>query len=345
MRSLTGATLLFSLHILLFAAYPAKAASTQSGAKADGTQSQAVEWTSRGVGYIYGLPDAKPKDKGSLTLSAAGLSFTGKASRAMIPRSSITAMSAGNERVELWGIKGRILRAAIPDGGGAAAAMVMHHRVDLLTVEFTDDQGGHHGAVFFLPANEASRALESFARTPVAVHEHQDHGCQGNSVRPHSVLLLAPVWTQSEVPAAYRALVYERLFHQLQQVKQIGYVFRDGENGDQMGCPQETMQLSISGFKRGSQVKRAILGPAGFFVGTTQMKFDATVTDSLGRVKLREQIKATVRGESENTNVATAVAKKLAKKYSESLEHPADSTLVKSTANDGCCGGSNEGAL
>ncbi|MDW5265242.1 MULTISPECIES: hypothetical protein [Acidobacteriaceae] len=336
--------MLFSVHVLLFAVYPVKAASTQPGPKADDPQSQAVEWTSGGVQHIYGFPDAKPKDKGSLTLSAAGLSFTGKASRAMIPRNSVVSVSAGDERVELWGKKGQILRAVIPDGGGVAAAMVMHHRVDLLTVEFTDDRGGHHGAVFFLPANEAARALESFAKTPIVAQEPQNNLCQGSSVRPHSVLLLTPIWNQVEVPAAYRTLVYERLLHQLQQVKEINHVFRDGENNAQLGCPQETMQLSISGFQRGSEVKRAILGPVGFFVSTTQMKFEVTVTDPLGRVKMQEQIKATVRGETESTNVATTVAKKLAKKYSKALNNSADSTLLKSATSNACCGGILESA-
>ncbi len=332
MIKLSGATLLLSFHALLSVAYPAQAASARPDVQTADTQSQIVEWTSHGVQHVNGLPDAKPKDKGTLTLSATALRFTGKASSSMIPRQSVTAVSAGNQRVEIWGVKGQILRAVIPNGGGVAAAMVMHHRVDMLTVEFTDGRGGYHGAVFFLPANEATRALESFSKTPIVPREPQGNGCQDGFVRPHSLLLSAPIWDQAEVPAAYRALVYERLLDRLRQVKGIDHVYRDGENNARQGCPEYTMQLSISGFKEGNQVKRAILGPAGFFVSTTQMTFDATVTDASGKVNMREQIKATVRGETESTNVATDVAKKLAKQYSAVLRSSGESNMASAVA-------------
>jgi hypothetical protein len=127
------------------------------------------------------------------------------------------------------------------------------------------------------------------------------------------------------VPAVYRALVYERLFDRLRQEKGVHRVYRDGENNAQQACPEYTMQLSISGFKQGNQVKRAVLGPVGFFVGTTQMKFDATVTDASGKVRMHQQITATVRGETESTNVATSVAKKLAKQYAAMLKTTGES--------------------
>jgi hypothetical protein len=107
------------------------------------------------------------KEKGTLAVSATGLSFTSKVTNSVIPLPSIIAVGAGNQRVELWGMKGRILRMAIPNGGGLAAAAFMHHRVDMLTVEFNDSTGAYHGAVFFLPAKEADDALRSFANMPM----------------------------------------------------------------------------------------------------------------------------------------------------------------------------------
>ena len=331
MTKLTGATLVLSFHALLFLPPAARAASTQqTGRVTESDHVQVVDWSSRGVQHVYGLPDAKVKDKGTLTLSEAGLSFTGKASSSMIPRQSVVAVSAGNERVEIWGMKGQVLRAVIPNGGGVAAAMFMHHRVDMLTVEFADNHGGYHGAVFFLPAKEASRALESFSKRPIVPREAQSNVCQDSFVRPHSMLLSAPTWDQAQVPAAYRALVYERLLDRLRQVQGVEHVYRDGENNAEQGCPQYTMHLSISGFKEGNQVKRAVMGPAGFFVGTTQMKFEATVTDASGKVAMQEQVKATTRGETESTNVATNVAKKLAKDYSEVVKKTNESELAAS---------------
>ena len=281
----------------------------------DGGNDQTVSWQSTSVQHVYGLPDTKKNEKGRLTVNPDGLTFTTKSSRSSVPSRSIVAVSAGNQRVELWGMKGRLLRMAIPDGGGIAAAGLMHHRVDMLTVEFNDSRGGYHGAVFYLPANEAERALRSFAQMPPVHGEAVNTVCQGRPVKPGSVLVSAPGWDQIEVPAAYRALVYEHLIDRLQHVQGIGHVYRDGESDAQPGCPQYTVDISIAGFNEGSQVKRAVMGPVGMFVGTTQMMFDATFTDASGRLNAHEQVKATVRGESESTNVADGVAKTIAKHY------------------------------
>lgn len=229
-------------------------------------------------------------------------------------------MSAGNQRVELWGMKGRLLRMAIPDGGGVAAAGVMHHRVDMLTVEYTDNKGGYHGAVFLLPAKEADRALQSTALVQVVRAETPKTACQSSYIKERSVLVAAPNWENAEVPAAYRALVYEQVIDRLRRVEGIGHVYREGEQDPEGGCSQYVVRISISAFKQGSQVKRAVMGPVGMFVGTTQMTFEATITDASGALSSREQIKATVRGESESTNVAESVAKKLAKHYSSTVK-------------------------
>ena len=293
------------------------------------TKPQAARWSSAETQYVAGLSDAKPKDKGTLTLSDEGFQFTGRSSSSMISRSSILAVSTGDERIELWGKKGQILRAVIPNGGGIAAAMVMHHRVDMLTVEFFDPIGGYHGAVFFLPAQEAARALESFRRTsPPAANELQSDFCKDKVVRPHTILLALPNWTQVEVPSAYRALVYERLYERLSKMKEIDHVYRAGERSAGQGCPESTMQLTIRAFKEGNQVKRASLGPVGMFVGTTALKFEATVTDVTERISLREQLQVTVRGEDESMTVANNAAKKLTKHYSKVLKKAATSEVA-----------------
>ena len=238
MKAWTGVAWFVLLHSLLLFPHSAHAAR-----QTDNDHSAAVEWTSREAEHVYGLPDAKAKDRGSLTLSGTELSFSGKAGSSSIPRRSIVAVSAGNQRVEIWGMKGRVLRMVIPDGGGFVAAMFMHHRVDMLTVEFTDPRGGYHGAVFFLPAEEANGALESFSRMPVVAREFQSHACQDGFVRPHSLLLSAPAWDQVQVPAVYRALVYERLLERLRLVQGVDHVYREGEDTARQGCPEYTMQL------------------------------------------------------------------------------------------------------
>jgi len=141
-----------------------------------------------------------------------------------------------------------------------------------------------------------------------------------------------PDWGQAEVPAAYRSLVYEHVIDRLRREKDAGPIYREGEYPNHAaGCPQFTVRMSIKAFKEGSSVKRSMLGVAGYFVGTTHMKFDLTFSDSSGRVNNTEETTATIRGESESTNVADKVAKSVAKRYSKLLKDPANSVTGENT--------------
>jgi len=260
------------------------------------------------------MPDAKAKDHGTLTITPQRLTFTGSSATSTIDLASIVALSAGDERVELWGMKGRLMRMAVPYGGGAAFATFMHHQRDMLTVEFVDSRGGYHGSVFFLPGNEAEEALRTITPSTVP-HQPVDPNdasapCSLAAVKANSILVKRPEFGQTDLPAAYRVLVYEHVIERLRKVAGTE-VYRDGDEK----CSQYTMQLSMTAFKPGSQVKRASMGPAGFFVGTTKMTVNLEVTDAKGTTVLRDPIDATQRGESESVNVIDTIAKQVVKKW------------------------------
>ena len=292
---------------------------------------QVVAWSSAKVQHSYGLPEIKPKANGSLKVNPDGLTFTSKAAGYAIPWRAITAVSTGSERVELWGTTGRLVRMAIPNGGGLAAAGVMQHKVNSLTVEFHDPRAAYHGAVFLIPAADAARILETYSQMPVKQVEperllsatHTDAAnvmCPGPSDTSPGVLVAAPDWNLAELPADYRALVYEHIVDRLQRVQGVGHVYREGEAEGQHVCPQYTVRISIMSFKAGSQVMRATTGPIGFFVGTTQIAFKATITNASGRLNATEQVKARVRGEAESKNIADGLAKNLAKRYAATVK-------------------------
>jgi hypothetical protein len=321
---------LLQLHVAFCTAQGVRTefASAQEGAALSSGAPQIAAWTALKVQHAYGLPEAKPKEKGTLTVNSQGLTFTGKSSRYTMPWREITAVSTGSEKVEMWGTTGRIVRMAIPDGGGLAAASVMHHKVNQLTVEFHDPGVAYHGAVFYLPANDAARVLNAYSQLPAkpidaardlpAVHAEQEAVACRQPLP--GVLVAAPDWNHADVPAAYRALVYEHIVDRLQRVQGAVHVYREGELDQQHACPQYTISISIMNFKPGSQVERATMGPVGFFVGKTQMTFSATITDATGQLHVTEQLHAAVRGESESKNVADGVAKSLAKRYSATLK-------------------------
>jgi hypothetical protein len=323
-----SATIILALHVGIFVPGYATAATPKRG---HSVPPPTTIWQSTKAEHILGFPEAKPHRKGTLTFSADAVTFSSTAGVASINRSAVTAISAGNQRKEIWGLGGMALRAVIPDGGGVAAAAVMHHRVDMLTVEYRDWRGAIHGAVFFLPAHQADQALQSFPQMAVPVQTAvlsdtlsraplaTGPNCQ-NSAAPGSVLVAAPNWEHADVPAEYRVLVYEHVIDRLRNTQGAGRVYRDGEDNSDKVCSQYTIHISITAFRKGSQVKRAILGPVGMFVGTTQMTFDTALNDASGSVDLHKQVKGTKRGESESTNVADVIAKSIAKQYASVLK-------------------------
>jgi len=278
-------------------------------------------WTASAAKHVYGFPEITAGKTGMLTLNADTLIFTNKSANSSIPRSSILAVSNGSDRVELWGTTGRLVRMAIPKGGGLAAAAVMHHRVGMLTVDFVDVRGGKHSAVFNMPPSQAEAGLTMFSQIPVSSQPPvATDPCAGKPASLGSVLVASPNWEHAQVPAAYRALVYEHVVNRLQGVKGVSHAYRDGEVPADGACPAYTVSISIRTFRQGNQIKRATLGPLGMFFGTTQAAFDFKLTDASGNLNQSEQIKAAIRGESESTEVADKFAKNLAKHYVASLK-------------------------
>lgn len=275
---------------------------------------QASGWSSTHAVHVLGMPDIRAKESGTLTITPRQLRFTGKSASSTIDLPSIVALSAGNERVELWGIKGRLMRMAVPYGGGAAFATFMHHQRDMLTVEFVDSLGRYHGAVFYLPGNEAEQALHHITPPVDVRHDVSNAPCSTARVDPNSILVKQPASGQIDFPVAYRVLTYEHIMERMHQVPGTE-VDRDGVTDGRENCSQYTMRLSITAFKPGSQVKRASMGPVGFFVGVTQIALDVEITDGKGTTLVHDQIKATQRGESESMNVIDTLAKQVVKKW------------------------------
>ena len=309
----------FALLILAFS-FPLTAfAQSPSAIAADATTPTPAGWTSAHAIHVLGLPEIKAGEAGTLSITPQRVAFTAKSATTGIDLPSIIAVSAGNERVELWGMKGRLLRMAIPDGGGVALAMVMHHRRDMLTVEFVDSHGAYHGAVFYLPGNEAEQALASIAPSSGSHPALPSAPCVPGDIRPGSILVKRPSVGQVELPPAYRVLVYEHIVDRLS--KSAGaVVLRDHADGSTANCAQYIMRLSTEAYKPGSQVKRASMGPAGFFVGVTEITVDLEVKNANGAVIFRDQIQAKQRGESESMNVIDKLAQRIVKKWAKELQ-------------------------
>jgi hypothetical protein len=109
-----------------------------------------------GVKSVIGLENIKPGATGTLTSLPTGLEFSTGKTKADIATPSIQDVFTGQEsRQDVSGMGGTLVEAAIPYGGGRFVSL-FSHKVDVLTVEYVDPNGGFHGAIFVLSAGKAT---------------------------------------------------------------------------------------------------------------------------------------------------------------------------------------------
>jgi hypothetical protein len=146
----SGGLLVIGVGLALVA--PAAPSFSRSSATPQDSSSNTIP----GVKSVIGLESIKPGTKGTLTSLPTGLEFSTGKTKADIATSSIQDVFTGQEsRQDVSGMGGTLVEAAIPYGGGRFVSL-FSHKVDVLTVEYVDSNGGFHGAIFVLSAGKAT---------------------------------------------------------------------------------------------------------------------------------------------------------------------------------------------
>ena len=124
------------------------------------------------VKCVIGLEGIKPNNRGTLTILPTGLEFTVETKKADITTASITDIFTGQEsRQDVSGMGGTLVKAAIPYGGGRFVSL-FSHAVEVLTVEYTDSNGGIHGAIFVLGKGKATEVKKQLVAQGAKVTMH-----------------------------------------------------------------------------------------------------------------------------------------------------------------------------
>lgn len=283
----------------------------------------APQWSRTGVRHLIGLPGVKHNTVGKLWVASNGIAFESGGSTARLESSRIVSVSLGDERILKGGTLARWIRAGIPAAGGLgialsgasqafsgipfafgfAASAISQGSADLVTVEFLDAQGGYHAAVFTLPRH----AADGVERVAPPTNPPADPACPPAGGPP--ALSVAPVASEvDELPAEYRALLYERLFDRLQRSQPQRQFTRSA------ACNAWKLTITVESFHKGDAVKRALLGPVGMLVAATRLTYRVTVTDGQGASQFDEQGSAAARGDRESLDVTAAIAKSVGRK-------------------------------
>jgi hypothetical protein len=101
------------------------------------------------VTHLLGFEDVRPNAKGQLRIQGEMVQFERKGnSSAQVSIRSIQDISLGTEDKQIGGMPMTLGKAAVPFEGGRAISLFSHKQYDTLTVEYLDNNGGFHGAIF-----------------------------------------------------------------------------------------------------------------------------------------------------------------------------------------------------
>jgi len=109
---------------------------------------------------VIGLACVKQNTKGNLKVESGSLTFASSKNTCQVPAASIqdVVTAADSQRV-IGGTVGTISRLA-PYGGGTALSL-LRSKVDIITIQYRDPNGGLHGAIFTMPVGAAESIKEA----------------------------------------------------------------------------------------------------------------------------------------------------------------------------------------
>jgi hypothetical protein len=121
-----------------------------------GPPSASTEEKSTDATHVLGLNHVKRGAKGRLMVVGTTLRFESGASVATISIQSIQDVFTGEENQQLVrGKTGLLVELAMPYESSRIVSLLASRKIDVLTLEYRDTNGGIHGVIFTLPKGRA----------------------------------------------------------------------------------------------------------------------------------------------------------------------------------------------
>jgi hypothetical protein len=113
--------------------------------------------TVRDATHVLGLENIKRGARGRLALAGNSLRFYVGTATEEVSIPSIQDVFTGQDSRQLVrGKKGTVAKLAMPYGSGRALSLFGSAKIDVLTLEYRDPNGGLHGVIFTLPKGQAA---------------------------------------------------------------------------------------------------------------------------------------------------------------------------------------------
>jgi hypothetical protein len=126
------------------------------------------------VTHILGFENVRRNVSGELSVNDGEMRFQPDGTLpSQLRVASIQSISPGEQDKQVGGVPMMLGKAAVPYGGGRVISLFSHKKYGSLALEYLDDRGGLHGAVFRLPNGKAEgfRSTLIAARADVSLSE------------------------------------------------------------------------------------------------------------------------------------------------------------------------------
>ena len=123
------------------------------------SQTQSVPASAEAV-QVTGLTGIKEDTKGTLTVEKGTLTFATSKSSCNVSAASIQDVVTGNDSQRVVRGPAGTLTMLAPYGAGRAVSL-LRNKIDTITIQYRDSNGGLHGAVFTMPVGKAELIKQS----------------------------------------------------------------------------------------------------------------------------------------------------------------------------------------
>jgi hypothetical protein len=230
---------------------------------------------------LIGLTGVKENAKGTLKVENGNLHFVRGKANIEVSATSIQDVVTGADSEKAVGKTIGMISMAAPYGGGRFLSL-FRKKIDTLTIQYRDVDGGLHGAIFTMPVGNSelikTALLAQGAHTaePSAVpassgnspnKEEKPAPSQGHQsatkIKASAIQVEMIQSDEIKLPAEFQVALYENLIRQLEKHGKFQHVFRDGDRNAASVGDLVVLHSTVRGFKAGSERARQVTTVAG----------------------------------------------------------------------------------
>jgi hypothetical protein len=282
------------------------------------------------VTHVLGFEGVRRNASGDLSIQDNDLRFQRNGNPAtQVSVTSIRNISLGEQDKQVGGVPMMLGKAALPYSGGRVVSLFSHKKYDSLTIEYRDNSGGLHGAIFRLAKGQA----ETFKTALIA---HGAHITGSEDPAPVQSTREEPMAAQkwnvqvervdpgaTTLDPSFSDAIYENLLRELPKSKQFKDVFRSGDRNANDVSGVLVLKTLVERYSPGSETRRAVTT----ITGATKVKVHIQLLTRDGQVLLERSIGGNVRFMGENLSATNKVATHTRKALKQS-SFPAPSALI-----------------